>query len=298
MPPENSPPPSMEPPLKQIRTFQGDVAEALGRQKESLVSIQQTEQARRRAGTGLLSDAEVGENRKYTFLLFLGGFFFILMGMTGAWFGYQQYLQKTAPPVIAVPENRFISVENVEAIDLTGATRDTLIATFDAEASGVASGKIKQILTRLGPDTLAKPVETAAFLSILGSRAPGSLVRAFDPLFMLGTFGESRFIIFKLTSFANAFPGMLSWETDIAQDLGPLLSAGGVMKVIDPASVFRDMVIKNKDLRVLESGGSATGTPETALVYSFFDNEMLIISDKIETVQAIIERLTREKLSR
>ena len=34
-------------PLKQIRTFQGDVAEALNRQRESLVSIQRAEYLRK-----------------------------------------------------------------------------------------------------------------------------------------------------------------------------------------------------------------------------------------------------------
>lgn len=56
MPPEekDSPPTPSAPepqnrapsPLKQIRTFQGDVAEALDRQQESLFSIQQAERAK------------------------------------------------------------------------------------------------------------------------------------------------------------------------------------------------------------------------------------------------------------
>lgn len=276
-------------PLKQIRTFQGDVAQALERQKESLVSIQQTEQLKKRKDKpDFLQDSEINEKRKYSFLLFLSGFFLILLGLLGAWFGYQEYLRKTAPLTISVPGNRFISGESSVDIDLTNATRGFLISDFHDALSGLSNGELRQVEVRLGSDKEAPLAETRQFLEVLDSRAPASLVRALDPLFMLGAMGESSFIIFKLTSFPNAFPGMLAWESEIVDDLGPLLGNAEFLKALPPESVFKDMVIKNKDFRALEP----------VLVYSFFDNEMLIISDKAETIQTIIDRLTREKLLR
>lgn len=273
-------------PLKQIRTFQGDVAEALGREKQSLVSIQRAEQLKRGFGTDSSIDSEIGKSRRDSFLLLLGGFFLILLGLTGAWFGYQQYLIKTAPPVIAQPPSRFIRTESVREINTTNLSRESLISNIKESSFDVPAGELRHLIISQ---------TSAQFLEILGSRAPSSLVRAFEPPFMLGSIGltgqlngSSRFIIFKLSSFANAFPGMLAWEPEIVDDLGPVLSDESLVKALPPTSVFKDMVVKNKDMRVLES----------VLVYSFFDNEMLIVTDKIETVQVLIDRLIREKLSR
>ena len=61
-------------PLKQIRTFQGDVAEALGKQKESIFSIQQSEQLKRASGGTVPeadNDAESDKKRKEFILLTL-----------------------------------------------------------------------------------------------------------------------------------------------------------------------------------------------------------------------------------
>ncbi|MDO8424238.1 MAG: hypothetical protein Q7S54_01340 [bacterium] len=290
MPPENNPPQNSPSSLKQIRTFQGDVAEALGRQKESLVSIQQTEQFKKRLEPALSLDSEIAKKRRNFFFLLVGSFFFIWLGLMGAWFGYREYERKTAPPVISVPLNRFISPESTASLDLSGsnATRDGLITVFDSAVFGLASGELRQIILKNGAMEEAPLIETPRFFEIIGSQAPGSLIRALDPAFMIGALGESRFIIFKISSFANAFSGMLAWEPALAEDLGPLLGKAELLKVSASASVFKDMVVRNKDVRVLEP----------ILLYSFLDNEKLIITDKIETLQTLIERLTREKLSR
>ena len=56
-------------PLKQIRTFQGDVAEALGKQHESLFSIQQSEQLKRASGGSVFEAEEVNQRREFILLM-------------------------------------------------------------------------------------------------------------------------------------------------------------------------------------------------------------------------------------
>ena len=109
---------------------------------------------------------------------------------------------------------------------------------------------------------------------------------------MAGSLGEDPFLIIKLTSFENAFAGMLSWEPNMARDLAPLLGTTDLLKVINPAYVFKDVIVRNKDVRMLE----ASSTP--VILYSFFDNQMLIITEDIDAIQTLIDRLTREKLLR
>ncbi len=295
---------SPDSPLKQIRTFQGDVAEALSRQNESLVSIQQTEQFKRRVAgiddPATAAELEATKRRRGFFFFLVGSIFFIALGLLGAWYGYHEFVRKTAPPRLSMPANRFISPTSEVSIDLSNATRETLIAAFSSATMGLSPEELRHVVGRSGREEDAPLVKTAEFLKILESRAPGNLVRAFESLFMLGALGESPFLIIKLASFENAFPGMLAWEANLAQDLGPLLSTAELVKAIVPASVFKDVIMKNKDIRVLELSNSLTPgeAPRTILLYSFFDNNTLIITDDIETLQTLIDQLTREKLSR
>lgn len=299
-----------DPSLKQIRTYQGDVAEALTNQNESLVSIQQTEAARRRAtGTPPPEDNEEGERKRKDFLfLFVGSIFFILVGVAGAWYGYREYLVRTAPPVLSVPENRFISVTSESVLLASFLNREGLAVAFADLISDSKPDELRHIVLKKDALESSPLLSTEEFLNLLQSEAPGSLVRSFDKLFMTGVVGKSPFVIIKLASFENAFAGMLLWEESMPSDLTPLFPNAGPMKAIDPQSVFKDVIVRNKDVRVLEAivttqvvTGSATTTSTTTapvLLYSFFDNGMLIITDRIEALQTLIDRLARERLSR
>ncbi|MBI2086801.1 MAG: hypothetical protein HYT69_01355 [Candidatus Zambryskibacteria bacterium] len=273
--------------LKQIRTFQGDVATALEQQKESLVSIQRTEAAKR-GGTTPSSDSNA---RGHSSVFFFGGFLLIALGSVGGYLAYNEFLRKTAPPAIAAPESRFISAEMSEELDVSDVSRESLILKINDSAAEIPRAGVKHLIIN---------TTSAEFLKMLETRAPGNLVRALDPLFMLGAYrapgsiagDESRFVIFKLASFENAFAGMLNWEQNLAEDLGPLFSTAPLLQSIDFESVFKDVVSKNKDVRVLSAA------EEPIILYSFFDNRMLIITEDLETLQILIERLTRELLSR
>ena len=109
---------------------------------------------------------------------------------------------------------------------------------------------------------------------------------------MFGTFGESAFLIIKLASFENAFAGMLMWEKSLSQDIGPLFATAEFLRSVPPETVFTDITDRNKDIRILALGG------QPILLYSFLDNNTLIITDSMETLRTLIDRLTQEKLSR
>lgn len=279
-----------ETPLKQIRTFQGDVAEALHRQQSSLVSIQRAEHLR----SGSIQSAadtpskDTAKRKEFTMLV-LGSLALFILGAVGVWFTYNEFVRKTATPAVVVPDSRFVSANTEININLTVASREALINALSDASRNVSPGELTHIILSLS---------TGEFLNILGSQAPSSLVRAFDPLFMFGvlggspTKGVSDFLIIKLVSFENAFAGMLLWEKNLAQDIGPLFATAPLLKNILPESAFVDVTDRNKDVRMLALGD------QPVLLYSFFDNNMLIITDSIETLRALIDRLTREKLSR
>ncbi len=273
-----------ETPLKQIRTFQGDVAEVLQKQQESLVSIQQKEHLKRdsiESSTG--TSSQNPNRRKELFFLFLGSLLFFTIGIVGVWYAYNEFIKKSTTTIIAAPANRFVSANTEVNLDLATTSRETFISNLSSATSGVPNGELKHIVLHLS---------TSEFLEKLESRAPGSLIRAFDPLFMFGAFGKSTFLIIKLASFENTFAGMLLWEKNLAEDIGPLFATAPLLRNIPSESVFIDITDRNKDIRALAPDG------QPILLYSFFDNNMLIITDNIETLRVLVDRLTREKLSR
>ncbi len=307
--PEITPAPVVEPvvssttPLKQIRTFQGDVAEALGKQKESIFSIQQSERLKRASGATvpdptLMQESENDSKRKEFILLTVGSFLLIGLGLVGAWYGYQEFLRKTAPPVVAVPANRFINIQSEMTLNAASSTRDRLFADISLNAGEVSENELMQFILRKGSVLTSPLLTTSEFFQLTQSKAPSNLVRAFDPLFMLGTLGQSRFLLIKLDSFENAFAGMLSWEKTLADDLGPLFETAPILQSNGSQSVFTDVTLRNKDARAIFAPTGVGSTTAPVLLYSFFDNQMLIITDSVETLRILVDRLTQELLSR
>jgi hypothetical protein len=284
-----------EAPLKQIRTFQGDVADALQKEHRSLVSIQQAEHLKKSA-TQSTTDTSSENTKKRTefFNLILGSLILFALGTVGAWYAYNEFVRRAATPITTAPANRFVSVNAEVNLNLTATSRETLINMLSGAIQGTAAREIRHVVFVKKAGTKETPYlfSTSELLEMLGARAPGSLIRAFDPLFMFGAFGESTFLIIKLTSFENAFAGMLAWEKDLSQDIGPLFATAKLLKNVPLDSVFTDVIDRNKDIRMLAL------KDQPVLLYSFFDNNMLIITDNIETLRVLVDRLTREKLSR
>jgi len=281
-----------ETPLKQIRTYQGDVADALEKQHESLVSIQQVERLRKESGQSTKASTDNIEKRKELIYLFLGSLFLIILSGVGGWYAYNEFVRKTSPPPASVPLNRFVFADSEIGLNVSGNSREALIKTLLGTISGVPPGEIKHVVLNKTVGEEEQLLSSEEFLSMLGSQAPGNLIRALDPLFMFGAFGESTFLIIKLVSFENAYAGMLAWEKNLGRDIGPLFTTARFIINAPPESTFSDLRDNNKDLRVF--------IPDdlSILLYSFLDNNMLIITDNIVTMRAIIERLTQEKLSR
>lgn len=293
--------PSLSSPLKQIRTFQGDVANALKNQNESLVSIQRAEVSRNmeRAENRPLTEEEKAHKRSITsgILLAFGIILLIGLGGAGSWYAYRSYKTKTAVPETVVVPNMFFHTDTVLHNNALSISRESMILAIQIEKQNTTGPLIEQFQLHTGEGPTAPLLSTEGFLSLMMSHAPNTLVRAFNPLFMLGTIGTNprhTFLLIKLDSYENAFPGMLAWEESLADDLLPLFASQPVVESLPPQTPFVDTTIQNKDARVLKD----PSTGQTILLYSFFDNSVLIITDSEETLRSIVTRLNSEKLTR
>lgn len=274
--------------LKQIRTFQGDIAGALNTQKESLVSIQRAEQARR-------IDAQPQEESYWqkTTLLIIGTLVLLAMGSAGAWYAYMQFQEKTALPATTIVPNRFISVASTA--DISSQSRGALIQEVAVQRIEVMpANQIRHLQFRNAATSTL--LTTDNFLKTMEAQAPGRLVRALDSNFMMGLVGgstTSTFIIFKINSFENVFAGMLQWEPTLVTDLGPLFATAPNIGNILPETTFTDVQLRNKDVRLIRDQAG-----QTVLLYTYFDNKMLIITDNEETLRTLLSRLEAQALSR
>ncbi len=319
--PDNTPESSEETPLKQIRTFQGDIAEALKHKGESVFSLSERERVKKETAQKVEATAASGSESNVAptapeptiyedstpkpehhwvkpTLLVLGTLLLLSTAGYAGWVTLTQYQNKTALPVVNIPDNQFVTPQSIFNIDATKLDGAGLVRAILAERGAkISSGSIQQIQLTEGEPVA--PVTTEHFLvHYLLSSAPPSLVRAFDPLFSLGLLGANSgevgphtFLIIKLDSFENAFPGMLLWESGMGKDLLPIINPGTNSAATN--SLFTDVTIQNKDARVLRDT-----TGNTVLLYSFYDNNYLIITDNESSLRAIVSALNAQKVVR
>lgn len=275
-----------ESPLKQIRTYQGDVAEALKKQRESLFSVQQKEQAKK---AGSLRVEMSPDRRRQLISLSLWSLVLIGLGSLGGWFAYNEFAKKTVAPPLEVPASRFIFAGNEIELTLEEITRTALVQKVTEAAQGTPRGEIRHVVIKRADGTL---LPTEEFLRALEITAPGYLIRALGPLFMFGALGEDNFLMIKLVSFESAFAGMLAWEKTMGQEIGPLFSTANLLLNLPSGEPFADLTDRNKDIRVLAMGENRI------LLYTFFESDTLVITESLEAIRTLVDRLTQEKLSR
>lgn len=175
------------------------------------------------------------------------------------------------------------------------------------------------------------PITTTNLFELIESRAPNSLIRSLGEEFMLGVYGldvGEPFVLFKVIDFENAFASMLEWEPLMARDVQPIffinydadelnknpLIGAPVEEELDNSTtststlqeietklnevrfdptVFRDLVIGNRDTRVIRDEFG-----EIIFFYTFIDDENLLFATKEGTLNEIIRRLRQARLIR
>ena len=128
--------------------------------------------------------------------------------------------------------------------------------------------------------------------------APSSLVRSLSDSYMVGfyinniseniiDYKSSLFIILPTTDYEYTYAGMLEWEKTMASDMFYLFELNTKENKLQASDgQWKDIIINNKDARVLYSGDKLP-----ILYYMFTNKNNLIITDKEDTLKEIISRL-------
>lgn len=264
------------------------MAEALSKQKESLYSIRAKEEERARGVMGMKVPSAPEPSHPHYFIYLPLALILIIASVAGLWYSYNEFLRKTAPPILSAPENRLISAESSTNLDFSLLDKEAFFSEMRILALNAEPQTLKHIILRDGAEETATTTNVTTFFAKLNTQIPGSLVRSFKPEFMLALWGAKRVLIIELNSFENSYAGMLNWEESMPNDLKQVFSSEE--KIVSGA--FKDLISKNKDVRALMFEN------EPVLLYSFFNNKYLIITEDLETLHLALDRLTRESLSR
>ncbi len=281
-----------------IRTYKSDVAKALKKEKTSMVQMVLAEHKKKED----VKKKKLSLSKKNTRLIVVSVILFvvtfaILSIVTIYLFDKkitENHNKKTiASSLIFTEEQKEINLTNLSQEKIIKLIQDEIMMTdirldFIKYLYFVENGTVQ---TEDGTEIIPRELSLQKMFNILNMRMPDRLIRSLDSNFMFGIHafnGNQPFIILKTSYFENVFAGMLEWEPFLAQDIFPLFAYNETNAVY--AEKFEDVIIKNRDMRVLKNEKG-----EIILLYTFIDKNTAIITTNTDTLNEIILRLNRKK---
>ncbi len=291
---------------KPLRTYEGDVAEALARKKSSVMSMVVAEN-KRDTGSESISNKPPSQAGK-KLLLVLVSFIFVGAGIAGAYYLYlQSPLVPDEPAKQAVKIASIVTPDSQKVISVNSMKRDQLITFLSSEFQKyeVGADKILELIPATTNGSTTLRVTGSQFINTLEFDMPDILKRSLTDRWMLGVHNSNEqdlpFMIFTTDFFQNAFAGMLKWEPSMPENLANLLGFRDRAQSNDPLSTtsiasffnirgtFEDKTVRNRDVRefISERG-------EMLFLYDFIDENTIIIATSESTISALLDRIEKQ----
>ncbi len=273
--------------IKNLRTYQGDVEEAIAKNHFTTSTILIAEQKRKAQNETSNPETAINSGARNKFFILTGALFLILGIATVS---VVFYLKSRNTAVVVQNTKALMGFSEEKIIPISDLNREKFINDILSEKLS-ANLQVNSVLYINTTDTRDEPEDLENVLLILAPNMPPSLSRSFDKEYMLGiySFGSNEpFIILTTSDFANSYSGMLKWEKDMVLDLGKIFSIPQYVGSSTPE--FKDEAMKNKDLRVLKSSDK-----KTVLLYSFIDKNTLVITTNGDILNAIIGKYSISK---
>ena len=297
--------------LPRIRTFQGDVEAMMRKQPMSKAEIAIAENEKRikrekeaerltNAPSPFVNAAKIARppneielaprwNMKLIVLVAAGVLFVAGIGTAASFFFAGNKPPVVVEPKTQVPQSAAITLEEGESRAGTAKTIWNGI-----KALSVPQSELRTIPIKIG----AIEATTEELFLKLAVSAPSSLVRALGDTPIIGVHGfrgGQPFLLFSVSSYDFAFAGMLSWEQEMLNDIGPLFGIS-LREIVGKASsttaealgntiAVKDVIIRNKDVR-------ATFDPQGKIIflYSFIDKQTLVLTTNEDTLKTLMNK--------
>ncbi len=304
--------------IKPLVTYEDDMAETLRKQQESIISINLAEKKRREENGEERGSLEESDSVRR--IMLVASIVLVLAGLGIV--GYFYYSRtKTVVLVKPVAAPALITLDATKNIDGSNLNRDRLVRIVTDARTSIAqpNGSITDLHLTEDPQGTKTPVDIGVLFPLIAPTAPAALTRAFDTPYLFGIYSaaqNSPFIIVKVASFEHAFAGMLEWEKNMSDDLGPLFfnttptdssaslnltnilatstTSSTPAQIVSPQTgAFEDLVIKNKDTRILRDSER-----NIVLIYSFLDKNTLLITTSDDVFKNVLNKFVNSKLVR
>lgn len=273
--------------IKNLRTYQGDVEEAIAKNHFTTSTILIAEQKRKTQNETSNPEQARNSGARNKFFI-LTGTLFLILGI--ATVGVVFYLKSRNAAVVIQNTKALMGFSEEKLLSVSGLNREKFINDILSEKQS-ANLQVNSVLYINTTNTKDEPENLEDILSILAPNMPPSLSRSFDKEYMIGIYSfntNEPFIILTTSDFANSYSGMLKWEKDMVSDLGKIFSIP--QDTASSTMEFKDEATKNKDLRVLRRSDKVS-----VLVYSFIDKNTLVITTNDSILGAIVGKYNISK---
>ena len=301
--------------LKRIRTYESDVQEIMQKGQISKATIAIAENAKQIKREDEASKAppvpialakiftvgsELPFGRQpvnYRFLFLIVGGVLLLAGVGVALF---LFMTRTTTGNLILP-NTTVTQESAIIIQENERRASVITAIQKALKSiSVAQSDIRTVPIKLGGTNIT----TAKFFELLDATPPATLVRALSSEPILGIYGfkgGQPFLLFDVLSFDHAFAGMLEWEENMLEDIGPLFgisprallgeTGSTTADILNKTIRIKDVILRNKDARAaFDSEGNIL------FLYAFIDKQTLLFTTGEDTLRALQNRTSGGRL--
>ncbi|MEZ4194882.1 MAG: hypothetical protein R3B53_00575 [Candidatus Paceibacterota bacterium] len=196
---------------------------------------------------------------------------------SGLYFWYSS--QSGQLEIIVSPNYPAALTSPLQPVKLTATTKADLLNVV-SENNNQSSFDVLQLIL-VDPLSTTGLIPASEVASILNPNLNAAFTQSLKYIYFGSVRKNDPFIILSITDPATAKGGMLAWELSLHDDLAGLFKNTGNL----PATKFKDSVIENTDVRILEN---ADGN-NTLIVYGTANRGTIIITNKVETYKELIE---------
>jgi hypothetical protein len=280
--------------IKVIRTYTSDMAEAVRDNETSVIKIALAEKEKR-------EQEDVYEKAKGTkfskVLLTIGGFVLLAVAVYFLYFLVSN--KKEIPGPIVSSMESFIDYDSFAYINTTGeTTTESLLQSLNQKQQSTFD-LIRAFFLTKNKTGLIEVLNSKEFFSLIQANPPGTLTRSLSDKYLLGKYANQNtnnqdkiilFLIFETTDYNQTYAAMLDWEKTMLRDLYKLFELPGINENNIYLNSWVDIVIDNKDVRVLYGDAG-----QVLLYYVFINKDNFIITNNLEALKEVSGRLLIKK---
>lgn len=301
--------------IKSLRTYETDVAEALGQNNVTVAKMAIAENAQKATeeivtqtvatppspekppmivkAPEVISNAPIVEHStsRNTILFFMS----VILIAGGSIAGYYFYSKSPlAPAILQIQQKgtyRGILASNTQKKIFLGSLigkRLEEVLAYEKTQVKLEPGQVIELYFVKGTDSEPFLITPAEFVSLSTTQAPDAIKNSLADRFMFGfhktDVNLESFVVLKTNFFQNIFTGMLRWEPILFDDMKSWFASQA-----SGGTVFEDKVIKNKDVRLLRNTEGIV-----TLLYGFLDKETLVIATGEATFLEILDRFEKQ----